>query len=359
MSSPSSNKKDTFIGWAATSKDSPLQQMELPLKTWEETDVEMAISHCGVCGSDIHTLNEGWGKTQFPAVVGHEIVGICTRVGKDVQHIRVGDRIGVGAQCDSCGECEDCRRGDENICKEGILSRGGTYNGNWKNGDKTYGGYANYWRGNHRFVFKIPCSMTNEMAACFFCSGVTTYAPLRRNIQPGDRVGVIGIGGLGHFAIQWIKAMGAEPVALSHSDRKREDAMELGCDEYIVTSDEDLMKSRASTLTHIICTSFANNFNWSLFLNLLKSNGKFIMVAIPETPLVDIPPFLLAGKQLTISGSIIGSPRMIEDMLRFAATTSVKPWINKYPMNQVNAAIQAVKDGKPRYRIVLENEPDF
>lgn len=201
--------------------------------------------------------------------------------------------------------------------------------------------------------------MTNEMAACFFCSGVTTYAPLRRNIQPGDRVGVIGIGGLGHFAIQWIKAMGAEPVALSHSDRKREDAMELGCDEYIVTSDEDLMKSRASTLTHIICTSFANNFNWSLFLNLLKSNGKFIMVAIPETPLVDIPPFLLAGKQLTISGSIIGSPRMIEDMLRFAATTSVKPRINKYPMNQVNAAIQAVKDGKPRYRIVLENEPDF
>lgn len=115
------------------------------MKTWEETDVEMAISHCGVCGSDIHTLNEGWGKTQFPAVVGHEIVGICTRVGKDVQHIRVGDRIGVGAQCDSCGECEDCRRGDENICKEGILSRGGTYNGNWKNGDKTYGGYANYW----------------------------------------------------------------------------------------------------------------------------------------------------------------------------------------------------------------------
>lgn len=125
--------------------DSRLQQMELPLKTWEETDVEMAISHCGVCGSDIHTLNEGWGKTQFPAVVGHEIVGICTRVGKGVKHIRVGDRIGVGAQCDSCGECEDCKRGDENICKEGLLSRGGTYNGNWKNGDRTFGGYADYW----------------------------------------------------------------------------------------------------------------------------------------------------------------------------------------------------------------------
>lgn len=334
--------------------------MKLPLKTWEETDVEMDVSHCGVCGSDIHTLNEGWEKADFPCVVGHEIVGVCTKIGKQVKYIRVGDRIGVGAQCDSCDDCDDCKRGDENICKEGILSRGSTYNGFWKNGDRTFGGYANKWRGDHRFVFKIPCSMTNEMAASFFCAGVTTYAPLKKsNVQRGDRVGVIGIGGLGHFAIQWIKAMGAEAVALSHSDRKREDAMELGCDEYIVTGDEELMKSRANSLTHIMCTSFADNFDWSLFLNLLKSNGKFIMVAIPGTPLAGIPPFLLAGKKLAISDSIIGSPRIIEDMLRFAATTTVKPWINKMPMSDVNAAVQAMKDGKPRYRIVLENESDF
>ncbi|KAI9472327.1 MAG: chaperonin 10-like protein [Benjaminiella poitrasii] len=354
------SSENTFFGWSCSGKGQPLEWKELPLKQWEETDVEMEVSHCGICGSDIHVMDSGWEATNYPCVVGHEIVGICTRVGKNVKHIHVGDRIGVGAQSWSCGECEDCLSGNENICPKGHLGTngGGTYNGRFPTGDNTYGGYANKWRGDHRFVFKIPCSMTNEMAACFFCAGVTTYAPLRRSrVKAGDRVGVIGIGGLGHFAIQWIRAMGAEVVALSHSDRKREDAMELGCDDYIVTHDVATMKKNANTLTHIICTSFANNFDWSLFLNLLKSDGEFIMVAIPETPLQGIPPLLLAGKQLKITGSIIGSPRMIEDMLQFAANTDVQPWINKYPMKDAPAAVQAVRDGKPRYRIVLENEP--
>lgn len=332
--------------------------MELPLKQWDDNTVEMKVTHCGVCGSDLHVMDEGWGPTDYPCVVGHEIVGIITKVGKNVTHLRVGDRAGVGAQCDSCHECNDCLSGNENVCKDGLMGRGGTYNGYWKTGDKTYGGYADKWRGDYRFVFKIPCGLTNEMAASFFCAGVTTYAPLKTHrVQPGSRVGVIGIGGLGHFAIQWVKAMGAEAVALSHSDKKRNDAMELGADQYIVTTDKAELRKNANSLTHLLCTCFVSEgFDWSLYLDLLKNNGQFMMVAIPEKPLAKIPPLLLAGKQISVSGSIIGSPRMVEEMLQFAANTRVKPWINKYPMKDAPAAIQAMRDGKPRYRIILEQE---
>jgi D-arabinose 1-dehydrogenase-like Zn-dependent alcohol dehydrogenase len=265
--------------------------------------------------------------------------------------------VGVGAQSLSCGDCDCCLSGDENLCSQGLLGNGGTYNGHYLTGEKTYGGYADRWSGDGRFVFNIPVSMTNEMAATFLCAGVTTYAPLKRyNIGPGDRVGVIGLGGLGHFAVQWIKAMGAEAVVLSHSNRKIEDAIELGCDDYIVSHNVDAMRKNKSTMTHIICTSFANSFDWSLFLNLLKVNGRLILCAIPETPLSGIPPMLLSAKQLRISGTIIGSPRMIEDMLRFAARTHVQPWVNTYSMKDCPASVQAIRDGKPRYRIVLAND---
>ncbi|ORY94376.1 chaperonin 10-like protein [Syncephalastrum racemosum] len=345
---------DTFHGWACTGKDEPLQWQELPLKAFDADTVEMKVSHCGICGSDLHTMDSGWGPTDYPCVVGHEIVGTATRVGENVKHIQVGDRIGVGAQSGSCLNCDRCKNDEENLCENGLI---GTYNSRWQNGDKTFGGYADKWRGHQRFVFKVPDNMSNELAATFFCAGVTTYAPLKRyGCKAGDKVGVIGIGGLGHFAVQWAKAMGASVVALSSSDRKREDAKALGCDDYVVTSDADAMKKHSGSFTHIVCTSFAGCMDWAAYLSLMKANSHFIMVALPEEPLSGIPAGLLAIRQIALVGSCIGSPQTIEEMLEFAAKTGVKPWIQKYPLKDTPAAVQAMRDGKARYRIVLENE---
>ncbi|KAI8098627.1 chaperonin 10-like protein [Halteromyces radiatus] len=342
---------DSFHGWACKGKDAPLEWTELPLKAFDADSVEMKISHCGICGSDIHTMDSGWGPTNYPCVVGHEIVGVATRVGENVKKFKVGDRIGVGAQSFSCLNCNNCKDGYENLCENGLI---GTYNGKWPNGDKTFGGYADKWRGHQHFVFKVPDHMTNEIAATFFCAGVTTYAPLKRyNVKKGDRVGVVGLGGLGHFGVLWAKALGAEVVVLSHSSRKKQDAFDLGCNEFAAT-DEEYAKHRSS-LTHILCTSYQQDFDWPKYLDLLKHNGTFILVAAPETALSGIPPFSLIFKQIQLSGSAIGSPAEIEEMLEFAEKHNVKPWINKYKMTDAPTAVQDFRNGKPRYRIVLEN----
>lgn len=173
--------------------------------------------------------------------------------------------------------------------------------------------------------------MTNEIAATFFCAGITTYSPLKRyNVQPGDSVGVIGIGGLGHFAMMWAKAMGANRVmALSHSDKKKEDAQQLGATDYVVTSNKQEMKKLRNSLTHIICCGYHDPFDWKSYLSLLKPNGVFILVALPDHPLSGIPGGLMVGKQIRFCASMLGSPKEIEEMLEFADKHQVKPWINK------------------------------
>jgi len=353
MPAASESLPQHFHGWACPGKGKKLEYIELPLKTFDDDAVDMDVTHCGICGSDVHTMDSGWGPTTYPCVVGHEITGVCTAVGKNVTHIKVGDRIGVGAQSGSCLECVYCKNGQENICVKGMI---GTYNDKWANGEETYGGYAEKWRGHQRFVFKVPDNMSNEIAATFFCAGLTCYAPLRRhNVTKGSKVGVVGIGGLGHFAVQWAKAMGAEVIAMSSSDRKREDAAKLGCSDYIVSSNPDDMSKYNGALTHIICTAYNPEFDWVANLSTLKANGTFILVGLPEEPLKGIPPNLLALKQINICGSIIGSPDEIQEMLDFAAETGVKPWIQKYPMSKVNEALADFRSGKPRYRFVLEN----
>jgi D-arabinose 1-dehydrogenase-like Zn-dependent alcohol dehydrogenase len=325
----------------------------LQLKQWDEDSVEMNVSHCGICGSDTHTLDSNWGPANYPCVVGHEIVGVVSRVGKNVTNVKVGDRAGVGAQSGSCHECANCKAGYENACRG---TRTGTYNSKWPNGDKSYGGYADKWRGNYHFVFKIPDNMSSEIAATFFCAGVTTYAPLKRtNVNSNSVVGVMGIGGLGHYGVLWAKAMGAKVVGMSHSEKKREVALELGCDDYIVTSDADQMAKYANTMTHILCTGTSEDFQWAPFLNLLTVNGHFIDVMAQDWDFPKISPLLLIVKQVYISGSAIGSPADIREMLDFAAEHNVKPWIQVYPMKDAPKAIEDFRAGKPRFRFVLEN----
>ncbi|KAI9486112.1 MAG: chaperonin 10-like protein [Benjaminiella poitrasii] len=344
---------DSFTGWAATSTTAPLEQKELKLRAWDEDCIEMDITHCGICGSDEHTIKESWGPTMYPCVVGHEIVGKVTKVGKNVTHLKVGDLAGIGAQSGSCHECENCKQGIENLCTGHSTL---TYNSKWANGDMAYGGYADKWRGDSRFAFKVPDNMPGEVAATFFCGGVTTYAPLKRaNVNEKSVVGVMGIGGLGHYGILWAKAMGAKVVGMSHSDRKREVALELGCDEYLVTSDADQMAKYQRKFTHILCTGTSPDFQWATYLALIRPNGHFINVSAPDWDFPGMNAMTLIFNQVSIVGSLIGSPNEIRDMLEFADKHNVRPWIQKYPMKDVNKALEDFRAGKPRFRFVLEN----
>ncbi|KAI8646360.1 chaperonin 10-like protein [Parasitella parasitica] len=340
-----------FTAWAGVAKGEPLKQIEMKLKEWDDNSVEMDVSHCGICGSDIHTLDSDWFATNYPICVGHEIVGRVTRVGKNVKNLVVGDRAGVGAQSGSCGECTHCKEGLENVCINGNI---GTYAGRWPCGTPSSGGYADKWRGDYRFAFKIPDNLPSEVAATFFCAGVTTYAPLKRtNVGKGSVVGVMGIGGLGHFAVLFAKAMGAKVVGMSHNDNKIEIARDLGCDDYINTSNDESMAKYKKQLTHILCTGTSRDFEWARYFNLIKANGHFINVSAPGWDFPQIGMQLIMH-QVNISGSLIGSPSEIEDMLEFAAKHNIRPWIKTYPFSKVNEAIQDFRDGKPRFRFVLE-----
>ena len=242
------------------------------------------ISHCGVCGSDLHTLSSGWGPTSYPIVVGHEIVGKATRVGKDVKSgIKVGDRVGVGAQSGSClrGDCYQCQHDFEEHCQNDMV---GTYGAKWPSGHTSMGGYAKYWRGRGHFVFKIPDSIPSELAAPMLCGGVTVYSPLVQNgCGPGKRVGIVGIGGLGHFGILFAKALGASKVvAISRNSKKKEDVMKMGADDLIATEeDKDWASKNGNSLDLIISTVYAPNLPLQEYLTLLDIRGTFIQVGAP------------------------------------------------------------------------------
>ncbi|KAK4511401.1 uncharacterized protein ATC70_012616 [Mucor velutinosus] len=347
---------DTFTGWACTAKGEPLREMELPLKTWDENCVDMDIICCGMCGTDLHILEENVGPgTLWPCVVGHEIVGKVTRVGKNVTNVNVGDRAGVGCQVDSCGKCEECLNGNQNMCTVRPVL---TYNDKWFSGEKTYGGYANRWRGDYRFVCKIPDSMPSEVAASsFLCAGLTCFSPLRRtNVDSTSVVDVMGIGGLGHFAVLFAKAMGAKVIAMSQTASKRSVALELGADEFLVTSDATAMSSYKKQMTHILCTGTnPADFQWNDYFSLIKSNGHFVNVMLGNWVFPPINPAILIFHQVYIHGSFIGSPKEMGEMLAFAVEKNIVPWVTTYPMSKVNEALKDFKAGKPRFRFVLKN----
>ncbi|KAL3465160.1 Afadin and alpha-actinin-binding-domain-containing protein [Aspergillus heterothallicus] len=327
--------------------------------------------HCGICGSDIHTIRSGWAPADYPCVVGHEIVGTAVRVGSKVtptpdgQIIKVGDRVGVGAQCSSClrPDCEACADGEESYCPKIV----GTYNSRFPDGSKAYGGYANRWRGPGHFVFKIPETLRSEEAAPMLCGGVTVFAPLRRfGAGPGKSVGIVGIGGLGHMGLLFARAMGCDSVvAISRSSAKKADALwsgaggqgqGLGADTFIATGeDKNWARKHARSLDLIICTVSGENMPLSGYLRLLKRNGTFVQVGAPEEPLPALRAFSLIQKGVKVTGSNIGSPADIRAMLQLAAEKGVRSWVQTRPMEEVNLALTEMHEGKARYRYVLEN----
>ncbi|KAF7540379.1 hypothetical protein G7Z17_g12218 [Cylindrodendrum hubeiense] len=352
----------TFEGWMGEDPSSAEGNMvwkEYEPKPWEETDVDIKITHSGICGSDIHTLRAGWGPTDFPCVVGHEIVGIAVRVGSEAEgDIKVGDRVGVGAQTDSClsrdGPCEACEHDEENYCKDMHL----TYNTTYRTGGKAYGGYAVYHRSPSHFVIRIPEGLKSEHAAPMLCGGVTVYSPLKVfGAGPGKRIGVVGVGGLGHFAVLIAKAMGADRVvAISRRACKRDEALQLGADEYIATEDEeDWSTKHADSLDLIICTVSSPKMPLQKYFDLLALNGTLVQVGIPEEP-IPLSAWALVPQRRRLVGSLIGSPKEIEDLFQLAADKKIEPWVEMRPMTDANQAIVDMEAGMPRFRYVLVNE---
>ncbi|RDW94628.1 zinc-binding alcohol dehydrogenase [Coleophoma crateriformis] len=350
-----------FAGWmglAPDSVDGKMVWQEFEPKTFEETDIDIKITHCGVCGSDLHTLRSGWGATNYPVCVGHEIVGKAIRVGSKVKDIKVGDRVGVGAQSGAClnqnGDCEACADSLAQHCPKGTS----TYNSKWPSGEKSYGGYADYWRGSSSCVVKIPDSIPSDVAAPMLCGGITAFSPLtQHNAGPNTRVGIIGVGGLGHFGIMGAKALGCKSiVAISRTSSKKEDAMKMGATGFIATSEEaDWATKYAGTLDLIVSTVSSANMPIQGYLNLLGLKGKFVQVGAPEDGL-SFNAFSLILKRVSIGGSLIGSPDDIREMLALFAEKGVKTWNVNRPIEDANQVVLDMEAGKARYRYVLVNQ---
>ncbi|KAF2750540.1 cinnamyl alcohol dehydrogenase [Sporormia fimetaria CBS 119925] len=356
MSSPS-----TFNGWLghdpSSAKGSMRWQSFTP-KTFTENDIDIKISHCGICGSDIHTLRSGWGPTHYPVCVGHEIVGHVVRIGDAMKDkFQLGDRVGVGAQALSClkPDCEECSTGNESYCSRMT----GTYNGKYADGSWSKGGYADYVRVHGHFAIKIPKALKSEDAAPMMCGGITVWSPLKNNgCGPGKRVGIVGVGGLGHFGVMFAKALGADKVvAISRSRGKEADARKMGADDFIATAeDEKWERKHSRSLDLIVSTVSSPDMPLNSYLRLLRAKGTFIQVGAPEDTLPGLSAFSLIAKGCKVGGSSIGSPHEIEEMLQFVAEKDIKPWVEVRSMKTANQSIVDMEDGKARYRYVLANE---
>ncbi|KAH9886782.1 NADP-dependent alcohol dehydrogenase C [Xylariomycetidae sp. FL2044] len=352
-----------FEGWLGKTPESVKGKMEwgpFEPKKWTEDDVDIEISHCGICGSDLHMLSSGWGPTPYPCVVGHEIVGKAVRVGNNVKHVKVGDRVGVGAQSRTCrqSDCPECTSGNDTYCARELIN---TYGSIYPDGEgKSYGGYADYNRSCGQFVFAIPEGLDSADAAPMLCGGITVYSPLRQSgCGPGKTVGVVGVGGLGHFAVLFAKALGADRVVgISRRADKRDDVLKLGADQYIATDDDkDWAKKNARSVDMIISTVSSAKMPLTEYLGLLKVRGTLIQVGAPDGG--ELPPvnaFTLIGNGVRIGGSATGAPWEIREMLQLAADKKIKPWVQKRPLKEANKAIVDMEAGKARYRYVLENE---
>jgi len=347
---------DTFEGFCV---DSPktwnqFHKQELKPKPFEDSDIDVEIECCGVCGSDVHTCTGGWGDFKGPLCIGHEVVGKAVKVGKNVKGgIKVGDRVGVGAQVWSCLKCDVCKDKNENYCPHMV----DTYNANYPDGSTAHGGWASHIRAHEYFTFKVPDEIASHEAAPLLCAGITTYSPLvRANIGPGKTVAVCGIGGLGHLGLQWCKALGAETYALSHSPNKVDDAKRLGAKEVIITSEDGWADKYKFKFDFILnCSNMTNEFDLAAYMGTLKPNGEFHMVGIPEKPLPELKAFDFLANGAKISASHLGNHQEMEAMLKLAAEKGVRPQVETIELSEAGCkeAVERVKKGDVRYRFTL------
>ncbi|WP_434813873.1 NAD(P)-dependent alcohol dehydrogenase [Bacillus halotolerans] len=313
-------------------------------------DVLIDIKFSGICHSDIHSAFDEWGGGIFPMVPGHEIAGVVEAVGAEVTKFAVGDRVGVGCFVDSCGECEYCLSGEEQFCTKGVVQ---TYNSLDYDGNPTYGGYSQKIVVTDRFVVRIPDSLEMDVASPLLCAGITTYSPLKHwNVGPGKKVAIVGVGGLGHLAIQFAHALGAEVTVLSRSMNKKEEALELGADHYYATSNQATFTELAGRFDVILNTVSAN-LDVDAYLSMLRIDGTLVNVGAPAEPDKYSVFSLIMGRR-SLAGSLVGGIPETQEMLDFAAQHGIVPKIEVIRADQVDEAYERVLRSDVRYRFVID-----
>jgi uncharacterized zinc-type alcohol dehydrogenase-like protein len=351
MNLSTSSATTTAGAFGAPAGDAPLESLRIERRALGPKDVRIDIKYCGICHSDIHFTRGEWGKIAYPAIPGHEIAGVVAEVGAEVKAFAPGDRVGVGCMVNSCRECENCRKGEEQYCLPGNTQ---TYGSIDRDGTPTYGGYSDHVVVDEDFVLRIPDGLGLDVAAPLLCAGITTYSPLRHwGAGPGKQVAVVGLGGLGHMAVKLAKAMGAEVTVLSQSLRKRDDGLKLGADGYYATSDDATFDELAGRFDLIINTVSAK-LAIGRFLGLLRTDGALVNVGAPSEPL-PVPVFPLLLQRRTFAGSAIGSIRETQEMLDFCAEHGIAAEIEVISADQINEAWERVLSSDVRYRFVIDN----
>ncbi len=336
--------------YATTAADAALAPFEITRREPGSHDVQIEILYCGVCHSDIHQARNEWGNSVYPMVPGHEIVGRVTAVGDHVKKFKVGDMAGVGCLIDSCRTCPQCAAGDEQFCENGST---GTYNGIDKNGEITYGGYSKQIVVDENFTLLIPANLDIKAVAPLLCAGITTYSPLRRwKVGPGQKVAIVGLGGLGHMAVKLAAAFGAEVTVLSTSDNKEVDAKRLGAHHFVNSRNAEKMKPLAGHFDFILNTVSAKN-DYNALLGLLHTNGSMVLVGAPAEP-SQISGFSLIMGRRSIAGSLIGGLAETQEMLDFCGKHNITSDIEMISIDKINEAYERILNADVKYRFVID-----
>src|SRR5215203_3308807 len=331
--------------------DADLQQLNIRRRASTPHDVEIEILYCGVCHSDLHTARNEWHSTIYPCVPGHEIVGRIVSVGNHVKKFEVGDHAAVGCMVDSCRECDYCKEGLEQYCEVGNT---GTYNSPDKYlGTRTYGGYAEGIVVDESFVLRVPENLDPAATAPLLCAGITTYSPLKHwKVGPGQKVGIVGIGGLGHMGVKLAKAMGAEVIVFTTSPSKVEDAKRLGADEVVLSKDREQMKRYRGKL-HFVLDAVSAQHDINPYLGLLRVDGSLVLVGAPENPL-PVAAFSLIPYRRSFAGSMIGGIAETQEMLDFCGRHNIVSDIEIINIQQINEAYERLLKGDVKYRFVID-----
>jgi uncharacterized zinc-type alcohol dehydrogenase-like protein len=337
--------------YAAHSASSPLAPFSFERRDPKPTDVQIEIAFCGVCHSDLHTVRDEWGGTTYPCVPGHEIVGRVTKVGRDVKKFREGELAAVGCMVDSDHTCANCREDLEQFCESGATF---TYNSPDKHtGGVTYGGYSKSIVVDESFVLRISDKLDLAATAPLLCAGITTYSPLRKwNVREGQKVGIVGLGGLGHMGVKFAAAFGARVVLFTTSPGKTEDAMRLGAHEVVVSRNADEMKKHANSFDFILDTVSAKH-NLNDYLSLLKRDGVLTMVGVPPEP-VPLEAFSLIAPRRLLTGSLIGGIAETQEMLDFCAEHGITSDIEMISIDKINEAYERMLKSDVKYRFVID-----
>lgn len=337
--------------YAVHSATDDLAPFDFERRELTPTDVLITIDYCGVCHSDIHQVRNEWGNSVYPIVPGHEIVGRVAAVGSEVTKFKTGDFAGVGVSVDSCRECQNCRADYEQFCEKGVAP---TYNGTQMDRETpTYGGYSSQIVVTEHFVLKITDTENLAAVAPLLCAGITTYSPIKRfGVKAGQKVGVVGLGGLGHLGVKFAVAMGADVTVFSTSPAKKEDALRLGAQHFVVSKNDDEMKPLAGTFDFVLDTvSAAHDIN--AYLNLLRVNGAMVQVGIPDKPM-EISAFSLVVNNRTLAGSGVGGMVETQEMLNYCAEKGIVSDIELIPMSRIAEAFDRTVKGDVRYRFVID-----